>query len=152
MNWQETALDAIDDASRTPTFRSAGRTLSPRAQAWVFGCAGALVALGVWTLLSHVLATGGGVINRLPTPARVLRELEVYLAGDFPRDLLFSLRVFAIGWVVGAVCATLVGLVLGRVRLLGQIFIPVIEAIRPVSSIAWVPLAVVWFGFGCSWW
>ena len=27
-------------------------------------------------------------------------------------------------------------------------FLPLVEAIRPVSSIAWVPLSIVWFGFG----
>ena len=32
--------------------------------------------------------------------------------------------------------------------MLGNIFLPVVEAIRPVSSIAWVPLSIVWFGFG----
>jgi ABC-type nitrate/sulfonate/bicarbonate transport system permease component len=124
--------------------------LSPRGQVWLFGCVGVLVALGVWTLLAQLLATGGGVINRLPTPLRVLRDLGAYAASDLLRDLLFSLRVFAIGWTVGAVSATLVGLVLGRVSLLGSIFIPVIEALRPVSSIAWVPLSIVWFGFGLT--
>ena len=58
--------------------------------------------------------------------------------------------MFTIGWAIGAVSATLVGLLLGRVRVLGEIFLPIVEAIRPVSSIAWVPLSVVWFGFGLS--
>jgi ABC-type nitrate/sulfonate/bicarbonate transport system permease component len=98
--------------------------------------------------MSHLLAGGGGVINRLPGPLAVLRELVAYARGDLARDILSSLRVFGIGWVLGAGAATLVGLMLGRVRLLGNVFLPVVEAIRPVSSIAWVPLSVVWFGFG----
>lgn len=121
-----------------------------RASAWLLGSLGALVALGAWTLLSHVLATGGGVINRLPPPATVARELARYATGDLGRDLLFSLRVFLIGWFVGAASATLCGLLLGRVRAAGNIFLPIVEAIRPVSSIAWVPLSVVWFGFGLT--
>ena len=44
--------------------------------------------------------------------------------------------MFGIGWGLGTVLATLTGLMLGRNRLLGEIFLPVIEAIRPVSSIA----------------
>jgi ABC-type nitrate/sulfonate/bicarbonate transport system permease component len=28
--------------------------------------------------------------------------------------------------------------------------LPIVEAIRPVSSIAWVPLSIVWFGFGLT--
>jgi ABC-type nitrate/sulfonate/bicarbonate transport system permease component len=123
---------------------------SPRAQAWLLGCAGVLVALAIWTLLAQWLATGGGVINRLPPPWRVLRDLVAYASGELWRDLLFSLRVFAIGWLLGAASATLVGLTLGRVPMLGNVLIPVIEAIRPVSSIAWVPLSIVWFGFGLT--
>lgn len=136
-------------AGRAPAL-APQRHLAAHAQAWALGCVGVLVALGVWTVAAHVLATGGGVINRLPTPLRVLRELGAYAAGDLGRDLLSSLRVFALGWILGAAGATLLGLVLGRVRLVGAIFIPIVEAIRPVSSIAWVPLSVVWFGFGLA--
>ena len=123
---------------------------SPRAQAWLLGCAGVLVALAIWTLLAQWLATGGGGIKRLPPPWRVLRDLTAYASGELWRDLLFSLRVFAIGWLLGAASATIVGLTLGRVPMLGNVLIPVIEAIRPVSSIAWVPLSIVWFGFGLT--
>jgi ABC-type nitrate/sulfonate/bicarbonate transport system permease component len=121
-----------------------------RAPAWLLGAAGVAIALAAWTLLAYALVGGGGVINRLPTPARVVQELARYAGGDLVRDVLFSLRVFCIGWLLGAGAATLVGLVLGRVEALGRVFLPVIEALRPVSSIAWVPLSIVWFGFGLS--
>ncbi len=129
---------------------SAGRVLARRAPALLLQLGGVAVALVVWTLLSRWLATGGGVINRLPPPWRVASEIVAYARGDLVQDLLFSLRVFSVGWIAGALCATVFGLLLGRVKALGQVFIPVIEAIRPVSSIAWVPLSIVWFGFGLT--
>jgi ABC-type nitrate/sulfonate/bicarbonate transport system permease component len=125
-------------------------TLPPRVQAWLLGLAGVAVALVLWTWLAHLLEGGGGVINRLPTPLRVARELVEYASSGLAADLVSSLRVFGLGWLIGAALATLVGLVLGRMQALGNVFLPVIEAIRPVSSIAWVPLSVVWFGFGLS--
>lgn len=130
--------------------RSSPRALGLRTEALILGCVGALLALAAWTLLSQFLAGGGGVINRLASPAAVGRELVDYVRGDLARDLASSLRVFVIGWLAGAALATLIGLALGRVKVLGNVFLPVIEAIRPVSSIAWVPLSVVWFGFGLS--
>jgi len=129
--------------------RTAG-TLGPRALAWLLGGVGVLTALVVWTLLAHWLATGGGAINRLPTPLRVLTDLVAYARGELWRDLFASLRVFALGWTIGVAAATVIGLALGRVALLGNLFIPVVEAVRPVSSIAWVPLSIVWFGFGLT--
>lgn len=136
----------------TPAIIATGspHRLHPRATAWMLGGAGALVAIGVWTLLSHLLAGGGGVINRLPGPLAVVRELGHYAVGGLGHDLASSLRVFVVGWLAGAAGATLVGLLLGRVQVLGNIFLPVVEAIRPVSSIAWVPLSIVWFGFGLT--
>lgn len=115
-----------------------------------YGVLGIAVALGVWMLASMALAKGGGSIGRLPPPHVVAKAFASYVGGEFWRDLLASLRVFALGWIIGTVLATLIGLMLGRVRLLGEIFGPVVEAIRPVSSIAWVPLSIVWFGFGLS--
>jgi len=126
------------------------KRLSPRASAWLLGCAGALVALAVWVLLSRLLAHGGGVINRLPGPLPVARALAAYARKDLAVDVLASLHVFFVGWLVGAATASLLGLVLGRSHRLGGIFLPIVEAIRPVSSIAWVPLAIVWFGFGLT--
>jgi ABC-type nitrate/sulfonate/bicarbonate transport system permease component len=125
---------------------------SPRSlvRGWLLGTIGALAAIGIWALLSLVLAGGGGVINRLPGPLAVVRNLLAYATTDLATDLVSSLRVFLIGWVVGVAAATLVGLSLGRVKLLGHVFLPIVEAIRPVSSIAWVPLSVVWFGFGLT--
>ncbi|MEO6928816.1 MAG: ABC transporter permease [Casimicrobiaceae bacterium] len=133
-------------ASRSPF----ARDIDPRLLAWLLGGAGIVVALIAWTLLAHALAGGGGVISRLPGPMPVARDLGAYVTHEFLRDLASSLEVFAVGWLCGVVGATLVGLLLGRVRALGNVFLPVVEAIRPVSSIAWVPLSIVWFGFGLS--
>ena len=129
---------------------SAEERLPPRVVAWLFGVAGSAVALFAWTVLSRLLAHGGGVINRLPGPLAVVRELVQYAGKDLAHDLLASLHVFAIGWIVGAASAALLGLVLGRAKHLGNVFLPIVEAMRPVSSIAWVPLSIVWFGFGLT--
>ncbi len=136
--------------TRTSAEPRASAASSRHAPGWLLGVGGVIVALLAWTLLSRWLATGGGAINRLPPPWRVMSEIVAYARGDLVQDLLASLRVFALGWLLGTVLATLIGLVLGRVKALGEIFLPIVEAIRPVSSIAWVPLSVVWFGFGLS--
>ena len=117
-------------------------------RAIALGTVGVVVALAVWWLLSALLAGGGGVINRLPAPPAVATKLVAYARTELAQDLAASLRVFAAGWLIGVAAATLAGLLLGRVNVLGRIFLPVVEAIRPVSSIAWVPLSIVWFGFG----
>lgn len=114
----------------------------------LLGLIGMVGMLVLWTAMALWLKGGGGVISRLPTPLAVAAELVKYAGGDLWRDVFSSMKVFFTGWFVGCVTATFLGLVMGRSRIIGALFGPVIEAIRPVSSIAWVPLAVVWFGFG----
>src|SRR5947209_19355208 len=92
------------------------RHIRAHALSWALGCAGVLVAIAIWVLLSRLLAGGGGVINRLPGPLPVLQKLVEYASQDLLQDLRFSLRVFIVGWLVAVVCATGVGLLLGRVR------------------------------------
>jgi NitT/TauT family transport system permease protein len=121
---------------------------APWAKAWLLGAAGIVGTLVVWTAMAFWLRGGGGVINRLPTPLMVAIKLSDYARGDLWRDMAASLRVFLVGWLLGCVGATVIGIGIGRSRLAAALFGPVIEAIRPVSSIVWVPLAVVWFGFG----
>lgn len=121
-----------------------------RPRAWLLGFVGALGVLAFWVLMSWALKGGGGVINRLPGPMIVAAEVWAYATTDLWRDLAASLRVFAVGWTLGCALATGVGLLLGRVQVMGRMLLPIIEAIRPVSSIAWVPLSVVWFGFGLT--
>ena len=124
------------------------RAISPRCLQWLLGGLGFALTLAAWWLLSRALAGGGGSINRLPPPLPVLRNLVAYVGSGLVRDLVASLRVFVVGWAVGSALAAVVGLLLGRINVLGAAFLPVVEAVRPVSSIVWVPLCIVWFGFG----
>lgn len=114
----------------------------------LLGALGMVGLLLVWTAMAFWLRGGGGVISRLPPPLAVGHELVKYAGADLWRDLAASLEVFLAGWAIGTVAAAVVGILVGRSRVFEGLFGPLIEAIRPVSSIAWVPLAVVWFGFG----
>jgi ABC-type nitrate/sulfonate/bicarbonate transport system permease component len=124
-----------------------GRNMA-RLRPFLLGAAGMAGLLLVWTARALWLRGGGGVISRLPTPLAVGHELIAYAVDDLWRDLWASLEVFLAGWSIGTVSAAIIGILVGRSRLFNGLFGPLIEAIRPVSSIAWVPLAVVWFGFG----
>jgi ABC-type nitrate/sulfonate/bicarbonate transport system permease component len=115
---------------------------------WALGLTGSLGAIVFWTVMAFWLRDGGGVINRLPTPLAVAVNLAEYARGPLWPDLAASLEVFLAGWLLGCISAAVIGIAMGQSRVIGAIFGPVVEALRPVSSIVWVPLAVVWFGFG----
>ena len=133
-----------DSADRSPV----AAWIGIRVRGLGLGVLGIVLVLGLWTCLSNLSAHGGGVIGRLPAPVSVARALLVYAGNGLWMDLAASLKVFVIGWLAGSAIAAVSGIAIGRVRIVGAMFKPIVEAVRPVSSIAWVPLAIVWFGFG----
>jgi NitT/TauT family transport system permease protein/taurine transport system permease protein len=53
-----------------------------------------------------------------------------------------------VGFVTGCAAAIVLGVVLGRVRLVNDLLDPVIELLRYLSPTAMIPIAVIWFGIG----
>jgi NitT/TauT family transport system permease protein/taurine transport system permease protein len=83
----------------------------------------------------------------LPPPARVAGAAwQTLLDGELWEMVRVSLvRIlagFAIGCVVGISC----GLVMGSFAIAGDFLDPLIEVIRPISPVAMIPIAIIWFG------
>lgn len=127
---------------------SAGRRRR-RAKPLMYGMIGVLGLLAVWTAASQLVKSAFG-IPRVASPWAVANEIGAYAADDLWEDAVSSLKIFAQGWAIGGVLAALLGVAIARVVFIRALLQPVVEIIRPISSIAWVPLSIVWFGFGNS--
>jgi nitrate/nitrite transport system permease protein len=94
-------------------------------------------------------------VKDLPSPLRTWQESKLYLLQPFQKRgemdqgiaLLasYSLLRVAKGFLLGAVIATPLGLLLGLSRTLNRMFDPVIQILRPISPLAWLPLGLVLF-------
>ena len=56
-------------------------------------------------------------------------------------------RVFT-AWLLSACVAIPLGLAMGRFRMVERMLDPVVELFRPISPLAWIPMAIIWFGIG----
>ena len=54
----------------------------------------------------------------------------------------------AIGYLAAVAMGIPAGLLLGWYPAAAQVVNPVIQMLRPISPIAWIPVAIVWFGVG----
>ena len=63
-------------------------------------------------------------------------------------DIADSLRRVAFGFGTAALLGVPFGLALGWYPAMHQVFNPVIQLLRPISPIAWIPIAIVLFGIG----
>ena len=70
------------------------------------------------------------------------------LSGELPRDAAVSLLRIAGGFALGAGLALPLGLAMGAWSTAYQLLNPVIQLLRPIPPIAFIPLAILWFGLG----
>jgi NitT/TauT family transport system permease protein len=102
------------------------------------------VLVGVWHW--SVISTHSLIF---PTPAQVLDgTLELARAGTLWEHIGASLRRVATGFLLAALVAVPTGLWMGRVQGVYRTLNPVFQLLRPISPIAWIPLAILWFGVG----
>jgi len=85
----------------------------------------------------------------LPPVSRILSTLgEVVLSGQIVSHLMITLSRFLQGYLLAASMAVILGTVLGYFRLAHSLFEAVIEFLRPMPSVAIIPVAVLLLGIG----
>lgn len=107
---------------------------------------GLTIFIGLWHVAAAIDAGPGAVV---PFPAEVARSLvERWSADELGRNLLVSLTRVGLGFLVGAVTGTVLG-VLGGWSFLAErmLFVP-LDMVRYVPALAWVPLTILWIGLG----
>ena len=115
---------------------------------------GAISILGFLLLWQAAVSlTGLGKI--VPGPAVILnaffRSFVEEIAGYTVLGHIFwSLSRVLVGYILACLLGITLGLLMGRFRLMEAIFNPFYEMIRPIPPIAWISLAILWFGIGES--
>ena len=141
----------------------AGNDGSSRALGFLRGVAIPATAVAVWQLLSML-----GYVNPLilPAPSAVLVRWYQYLApmepydpakmscavwvfsGELIHDAYASLYRVVVGFLIGAGLALPLGLAMGANEKVYKFFDPLLQVLRPIPPIAYIPLAILWFGLG----
>lgn len=110
-----------------------------------------VAALVLWQLLASL-----GVLGNTPTPLEVARGMWDLLTEGLPsghylhRHLLSSLERVFFGFAAAVVVGVPLGVAMGYSRLFESVADPLVELLRPVPPLAWLPLAVIWFGIGMA--
>lgn len=84
-----------------------------------------------------------------PTPWRVLQgAIELAADGTLLEHVRASLLRVGIGFALAVATAIPLGLWMGWVPRAFDTFNPIVQLLRPISPIAWIPIAILWFGVG----
>ncbi len=102
------------------------------------------ILLGIWQFA--VLADSA---HLLPGPLAVLRGIaELLTHGLLLKYVVASLFRVTWGFLLAAVIAIPLGLAIGWYRRAEMAFNPLLQVFRPISPLAWIPIAILWFGVG----
>src|SRR6202050_1633295 len=120
--------------------RSTSLSLSPRLRPIAF-----IVAL----LVLWQIAISRHPDQLLPGPWAVVKAIgELLQHGLLVKYVVASLFRVSWGFALAAVLAIPLGLTLGWYRRGEMAFNPLVQIFRPISPLAWIPLAILWFGVG----
>jgi NitT/TauT family transport system permease protein len=123
----------------------APRLILPLAAAVIFVCAWQLTC----EIKSYELKSGGStrLIEIFPKPWAVLVESRLPLTdGTYLKFAVASLYRIAVGFTIAAGIGIPLGLWMGWVTRASLAMNPLVQALRPISPLAWIPLAILWFG------
>lgn len=85
----------------------------------------------------------------IPTPGQALRAIfELAEKGLLLRYMVASLFRVTWGYLGALVIAIPFGMLLGLWRRGELAFNPMLQLLRPISPLAWIPIAILWFGVG----
>lgn len=111
--------------------------------------AGLVLCLGLWSILSATVA------KELPTPGATWEAAKPYILeplakrGEQDQGILrlvgYSLALVAKGYAIALIVGTPIGFLLGLSKAFARVFDPIVQVLRPVSPLAWLPLGMVLF-------
>ena len=140
-----------DLAERAELLAHRHATRRARLRRLATGAAGSAGLLAVWQVAAMIL----GDQVALPSVSQTVAQFAHYLGRPYPAqgkplwfDLYISLRRILIGFVAGVTIGVAVGAAMSASRLARHLIDPVIEVIRPLPPLAFIPLFIVWLGIG----
>jgi nitrate/nitrite transport system permease protein len=121
----------------------------PRLDRWILPALVFLLALGLWGMISQTAAP------MLPGPIQTTSKSWDLIRHPFfdngPNDkglgwqLLYSLGRVAVGFSLAAVVGIPIGFLIGAVPAFHQAVNPLVQILRPISPLAWLPIGLAVF-------
>ncbi len=127
------------------------RSVALRLRLALLRCSSIVIFFALWAAFSFANAWYLKFFNPvlMPSPLDVLHTgVELVESGELQRDILASLSRVLQGFGIAAFVGVALGMAVGRSRLLESLVDPMLELLRPIPPLAFLPMMVLWFGIG----
>ncbi len=115
------------------------------------GYAAEYISLLCAVIIVWLIAGAQGKLNPviMPTVPRIVETFwHLLTAGGLLKHCWISLARVLQGYLLAAVLGIVLGILIGLSKHLERITRLVIQIIKPIPPIAWIPLVILWFGIG----
>ena len=118
--------------------------VNTKQQKRLLGIASLAVVAILWQAVADLVVANPFV---LPSFTDVVSAfIDLLGSGRLLADLITSLKHFAIGIGAAFLLGVPIGIIMGWFRVADAIIDPIIEVLRPIPPLAWIPFAIIWFG------
>ena len=118
--------------------------MNQQTQKRLLGIAAVAVVAILWQIIAEY------VVGRpfiLPSVTDVIEAFVNLLgSGTLLADIVVSLEHFGIGIIAAFLLGVPIGILMGWFRVADHLLDPIIETLRPIPPLAWIPFAIIWFG------
>ncbi len=111
---------------------------------WGRGLIVPTILLLLWEVMARV-----GILtpNLLPAPSAVIATIwNLAKTGDLLRHIGITFYRILWGFTIGVAFATFFGVMTGYSRLIRDLLDPLLQSLRNIPSLAWIPLFILWMG------
>jgi ABC-type nitrate/sulfonate/bicarbonate transport system permease component len=133
------SLEAVTASGSPPRARNSWERIA-------LGALGIAIVVAIYTAVATL-----GIKNNaiMPTPSRIFSTgLHNLSNGTIPDAIWASLKRVLAGYAVGSAAGIIIGTSMGWFKRIEYLISPLVEAIRPIPGLAFVPLVILWFGIG----
>jgi NitT/TauT family transport system permease protein len=121
--------------------------MSPqRLRSIVRGTLALLMAAAAYEAMAESGIFPKALLPVLPKVAGTL--LDMLADGSMLRHAFYTLSRMLTGFALAVAIGLPLGILMGRVRAVEGFFLPLVSALMPIPSLAWVPVFILWFGLG----
>jgi NitT/TauT family transport system permease protein len=110
-----------------------------------------IILIFAWELVA-ILVNNEFILPRVESVVMVLLQPfdDLFGSGSLVENAFMSIYRVVTGFLLGACVAIPLGILMGRMGWINDAVDPILQILRPIPPIAWIPLALAWFkiGFG----
>jgi len=137
-NWDGGRMVAIRKVARSK------RIFDVVTNKWVLRFGSLAVFLSAW----EIVGSGFNPMFFSTPPAVAMELYRIVASGELLSQLVITLETMSVGYVIAAVAAVLTGLAMGVSRKVEHVLDQYLSALNVAPLIAFIPILVLWFGFG----